>query len=33
MLVDMPLDQLKVYQGSSPRPADFDRYWEESLEE
>ena len=33
MLIDMPVEQLKRYFGSSPRPADFDRYWEESLAE
>jgi cephalosporin-C deacetylase len=29
----MPLEQLYRYQGCSPRPQDFDRYWEESLAE
>ncbi len=24
---DLPLEELKLYQGSSPRPADFDDYW------
>jgi len=33
MSADMPLDQLLNYRGSSPRPQDFDRYWEESLAE
>lgn len=33
MLIDMPLEQLLRYQGSSPRPSDFDQYWEESLAE
>lgn len=33
MLVDMPLEQLKVYQGRNPRPADFDEYWDKALEE
>ena len=32
-VVDMPLEELKSYKGKSPRPADFDRYWEEGLEE
>ncbi|AIQ51745.1 alpha/beta fold hydrolase [Paenibacillus sp. FSL R7-0331] len=32
-LVDMPLEQLKQYQGRNPRPADFDAYWERALEE
>ncbi len=32
-LIDLPLEQLKTYQGTNPRPADFDRYWDESLAE
>ncbi len=32
-LVDMPLEQLKVYEGISPKPADFDAYWETALAE
>jgi cephalosporin-C deacetylase len=32
-MIDMPLDELKLYQGSSPCPADFDAYWERALEE
>ncbi len=32
-LVDMPLDQLKNYQGRNPRPDDFDTYWESALAE
>ncbi len=32
-LVDMPLEQLKQYQGRNPRPADFDAYWERALAE
>ena len=24
MLIDMPLEELKVYQGINPRPHDFD---------
>lgn len=32
-LVDMPLDQLKKYEGISPRPGDFDEYWERALAE
>ncbi|MBE6619624.1 MAG: acetylxylan esterase [Ruminococcaceae bacterium] len=32
-LIDMPLDKLKVYQGRNPRPADFDEFWDRSLEE
>jgi len=32
-LIDMPLHELKQYQGTNPKPADFDQYWEESLRE
>lgn len=32
-LIDMPLDQLKQYEGRTPRPADFDTYWERALQE
>jgi cephalosporin-C deacetylase len=32
-LVDMPLDQLKAYQGRNPRPDDFDTYWDRALDE
>lgn len=31
--VDMPLDELKKYMGVNPRPADFDEFWDKSLEE
>lgn len=30
-MLDMPLDELKVYQGCTPRPADFDEYWSHAL--
>jgi cephalosporin-C deacetylase len=30
---DYPLEQCKTYQGTNPRPADFDRFWEASLAE
>jgi cephalosporin-C deacetylase len=30
---DMPFDQLKTYQGTNPRPADFDEFWDKSLAE
>ena len=30
---DMPFEQLKTYTGTNPRPDDFDRYWEDALEE
>ncbi len=33
MLIDMPLDELKVYQGRNPKPDDFDAYWERALAE
>ncbi|MEF2244309.1 MULTISPECIES: acetylxylan esterase [unclassified Paenibacillus] len=32
-LVDMPMEKLKQYEGISPRPADFDAYWERALAE
>ncbi len=32
-LIDMPLEELKVYGGVSPKPDDFEKYWEESLGE
>jgi cephalosporin-C deacetylase len=28
---DMPFDELLTYQGSTPRPADFDEYWARAL--
>lgn len=31
--IDMPLDQLRDYHGTNPRPADFDEYWETGLAE
>lgn len=30
---DMPFDKLKSYQGTNPRPMDFDAFWDKSLEE
>ena len=30
---DLPLEELKRYQGSSPRPSDFDTYWDAALVE
>jgi cephalosporin-C deacetylase len=30
---DLPFEQLGNYQGSSPRPIDFDQYWEAALDE
>lgn len=32
-IIDMPLEELKQYKGTNPKPKDFDRYWSESLEE
>src|SRR5450830_1286415 len=32
-LLDMPLDQLRTYQGRNPRPADFDTFWDVGLAE
>ena len=32
-LIDMPLEKLKTYMGSSPKPADFDEFWDRSLAE
>lgn len=33
MHLDMPLDELKNYQGKNPRPSDFDEYWNRALQE
>lgn len=30
---DLPLEQLRVYRGENPRPADFDSFWDSSLAE
>ena len=30
---DMPLEELESYQGTNPRPADFDKYWDVALAE
>jgi cephalosporin-C deacetylase len=32
-LIDMPLEQLRVYSGRNPRPTDFDAYWDRGLAE
>lgn len=32
-IIDMPLEELKRYRGTNPRPADFDAYWEAALAE
>ncbi len=31
LMFDFPLEKLKTYRGISPRPADFDAYWDQSL--
>lgn len=33
LLFDMPLEELRVYQGRNPRPDDFDSFWEQSIAE
>lgn len=33
MLIDKPLEELRVYGGRNPKPADFDEYWDKALEE
>lgn len=30
---ELPIEELKKYQGRNPRPEDFDDYWENALEE
>lgn len=30
-MIDMPLEQLREYQGVNPRPGDFDAYWDAGL--
>lgn len=32
-LIDMPLEELKAYQGKNPRPADMEEYWTRALVE
>ena len=32
-LIDMPLDELKTYQGRTPRPDDFDTFWDQGVAE
>lgn len=32
-LIDMPLAELKKYQGTNPKPADFDEFWDNSIAE
>ncbi len=33
LMFDMPLEELKTYQGRNPRPTDFDTYWDEAIAE
>ena len=33
LLFDMPLEQLNTYTGRTPRPADFDDFWDRGLAE
>jgi cephalosporin-C deacetylase len=32
-IFELPLDQLREYQGRNPKPADFDAYWNRALKE
>jgi cephalosporin-C deacetylase len=32
-VVDMPIEELRTYTGTNPRPDDFDSYWESALAE
>ena len=32
-IFDLPLDELRTYQGRNPKPADFDAYWQRGLDE
>lgn len=32
-LFEMPLDKLKNYRGTNPKPEDFDQYWDRALDE
>ena len=32
-MLDMPLEELKVYQGRNPRPQDIDAFWDASVRE
>ena len=33
LLFDMKLAELTSYQGTNPRPPDFDEYWDSALTE
>ncbi len=32
-VIDMPMEKLATYSGRNPRPADFDAYWSQALQE
>ena len=32
-IVDMPLEELKAYQGRNPKPVDFEEYWDRAIAE
>lgn len=32
-VVDMSIEELRFYMGKNPKPADFDQYWENALDE
>ena len=32
-IVDMPLEQLRSYEGGNPCPEDIDEYWDRALDE
>lgn len=32
-IVDKPIEELRVYEGRNPKPADFEEYWEKALAE
>jgi len=32
-LIDMPLEELRTYEGINPRPADFGAFWDRAVEE
>lgn len=33
MHIDMPIEELQTYMGKSPKPIDFDEYWDRALKE
>ena len=33
LLFDMPYEDLLTYEGTNPRPADFDAFWDAALVE